>query len=101
VKTINIPKPLAEKLNRLANDSGFDNLDKFVNFLLCEIINITYSGNDNELTMDLEGENHLLELIRDNPDVKEYYVSLYNHYLTNGDHKNAGDLKVQILNRFH
>ena len=77
MKTINIPKPLAEKLNRLANDSGFDNLDKFVNFLLCEIINITYSGNDNELTMDLEGENHLLELIRDNPDVKEYYVSFF------------------------
>ena len=101
MKTINIPNILAENLNRLSNDSGFENIDKFVNYLLDEVINITYGGNEKELSKDLTGEKHLLDLIREKPDVKEYYVSLYNHYLTNGDHKNAGDLKVKILNRFH
>ena len=32
MKTINIPNILAENLNRLSNDSGFENIDKFVNY---------------------------------------------------------------------
>jgi|TARA_Y100000294_G_C8336328_1_gene248823 hypothetical protein len=101
MKTVVIKEDLYRNLERLSYDSGFEDVNNFVNFILKEAIKSAYGGRETELMDDKEKEKHLLELLKNNPEVKEYYVALFNYYLSNGDHKNAGDMKVKILNRFH
>jgi hypothetical protein len=101
MKTIIISNNLYDNLHRLSNDSGYNNLDEFANFVLGEVVTSAYGGKEEELTDNKETENHLLGLIEKNPDKKEYYVAIYNYYNSKGDHLNAGNIRVQILNRFH
>ena len=101
MQTTKIPNKLYKNLNQLAFDSGFKNVHGFVNFVLEEVVKCAYGGKEEELTNDKERENHLIELIHNNPDDKGNYVTLFNYYLTQGDNLNAGDMKMKILNRFH
>ena len=99
--SITIPEELQEKLIILANDSGFENLEKFLNYILHEIVSRAYSGMEKDLVDDKNAEIRLIDLIKKNPDAKEYYVALYSHYVANGNLSKAGDIQVKILNRFY
>lgn len=99
--TIIIPEELQEKLIILAEDSGYENLNEFINYFLHEIVSSAYSGMDKDLVDDKNAEAHLIELIKKNPDSKKYYVALYSHYVATGNLSNAGDIQLQIINRFY
>jgi len=100
-KSITISKELQEKLIILAKDSGFENLEVFLNYILHEIVSSAYSGMEKDLVDDKNAEIRLIDLIKKNPDAKEYYVALYSHYVDNGNLSKAGDIQVKILNRFY
>ena len=99
--SITILEELQEKLIILAEDSGYENLNEFINYFLHEIVSSAYSGMEKELVDDKSAEAHLIDLIKKNPDVKEYYVALYSHYVATANHSKAGDIQVKILNRFY
>ena len=99
--SITIPEDLQEKLIILAKDSGFENLEKFLNYIFHEIVSSAYSGMEKDLVDDKNAEIRLIDLIKKNPDSKEYYVALYSHYVANGNLSKAGDIQVKILNRFN
>ena len=100
-KSITISEELQEKLIILAKDSGFENLEVFLNYILHEIVSSAYSGMEKDLVDDKNAEIRLIDLIKKNPDAKEYYVALYSHYIAIGDFSNAGDIQLQIINRFY
>jgi len=54
-KTIAIPKKLFKCLNQLANNSGFENTEEFVEFVLEEVVN-NEQDNNNELTNEEKDE---------------------------------------------
>lgn len=92
---------LFDRIRQVADDSGFNSVEEFVNYVLEELLINAYGGKENKLIDDKEKETHLLQLIKNNPNVKAYYIALYNHYNANGDQLNAGDIKVKIINRFY
>ena len=99
--SITIPEKLQKTLNTLANDSGFESLEEFINHILNEIVSSAYSGMEKELVDNEKSKERLIELIKNNPGAKEYYVALYSHYIAIGDFSNAGDIQLQIINRFY
>ena len=99
--SITIPEELKEKLIILADDSGFENFDEFLNYILNKIVSSAYNGMDKDLVDDKNAEARLIDLIKKNPDSKEYYVALYSHYVAIGNVSKAGDIQVKILNRFY
>ena len=50
--SITIPEELQEKLIILAEDSGYENLNEFINYFLHEIVSSAYSGMEKELVDD-------------------------------------------------
>ena len=99
--SITIPEELKEKLIILADDSGFKNFDEFINYYLHEIVSNAYTDMEKDLVDDKNTQARLIDLIKKNPDVKEYYVALYSHYVATANDSKAGDIQVKILNRFY
>ena len=75
--------------------------DEFLNYILNKIVSSAYNGMDKDLVDDKNAEARLIDLIKKNPDSKEYYVALYSHYVAIGNVSKAGDIQVKILNRFY
>tara|TARA_B110000014_G_C20052784_1_gene547747 strand:- start:475 stop:792 length:318 start_codon:yes stop_codon:yes gene_type:complete len=100
-RTITISKEIFEIINRLSRDSGYKDINEFINFVLKEIANSSYSGMESEIIDDKEAEKRLVKLVNENIDSKEYHVALYSHYVSKGNLKKAGEIELKIMERFY